>query len=73
MARTLTGYAFLGLIGFLGLRLLLGVIGFAVSILWSLLSLAAIGFVCYLILRIVRPDAARRVREWVAGQSTSES
>lgn len=73
MIRTLTGYAVLGLIGVLVLKLLLGVVGFAFSLLWTLLSLAAVGFVCYLILKIINPDAARRVREKVSGDEDSDS
>ena len=73
MIRALTGYAVLGLIGLLVLKLLLGVVGFAFSLLWTLLSLAAVGFVCYLILKIISPDAARRVREKVAGHEDSDS
>ncbi len=73
MIRTLTGYAVLGLIGLLVLKLLLGVVGFAFSLLWTLLSLAAVGFVCYLILKIISPDTARRVREKVAGHENSDS
>ena len=73
MIRTVTGYAVLGLIGILVLKLLLGVVGFAFSLLWTLLSLAAVGFVCYLILRIINPDAARRVREKVAGKEDADS
>ncbi len=73
MVRTLTGYAILGLIGLVALKLLLGVIGFALSLLWTLLSFAAVGFVCYLILKIICPDTARKVREKVAGPGESES
>ncbi len=70
MVRTLTGYAILGLIGLAALKLLLGAIGFAFSLLWTLLSFAAVGFVCYLILKIVSPDTARKVRErWPASVS----
>ena len=73
MVRTLTGYAIIGLIGLVALKLLLGVIGFAFSLLWTLLSFAAVGFICYLILKIISPDTARKVREKVAGQNESKS
>ncbi len=73
MVRTLTGYAILGLIGLVALKLVLGVIGFAFSLLWTLLSFAAVGFVFYLILKIISPDTARKVREKVAGQNESKS
>ncbi len=73
MVRTLTGYAIIGLIGLVALKLLLGVIGFAFSLLWTLLSFAAVGFICYLILKIISPDTARKVRDKVAGQNESKS
>ena len=36
-------------------------------------SPGASGFVCYLILKIICPDTARKVREKVAGPGESES
>ncbi len=66
--RTLTGYAILAVIGFLALKLVFGLIGFAVSLLVSLLWLAAIGFVFYLVLKIISPGTARRVKETIKGK-----
>lgn len=73
MVRTLARFAVVGIIGIVALKLLFGVIGFAFSLLWTLLWLAAIGFLFYLILKIINPDAARRVREKVAGKEQTES
>ncbi|MEE8115895.1 MAG: hypothetical protein V3T28_02205 [Gemmatimonadales bacterium] len=66
--RTLTGYAILAVIGFVALKLVFGLIGFAVSLLVSLLWLAAIGFVFYLVLKIISPGTARRVKETIKGK-----
>ncbi len=73
MIRTLVGYAAVGVIGFVVVKILFSIVGLAFSLLWTLLWLAAIGFLCYLVLKLVNPDAARRVREKVAGREKSES
>ncbi len=73
MIRTLTGYAVVGVVAVIVLKLLFGVIGFALSLLWTLFWLAAIGFLFYLVLKIVSPDTARRVREKVAGREKTDS
>ena len=66
--RTLIGYAILAVIGFVALKLVFGLIGFAVSLLVSLLWLAAIGFVFYLVLKVISPGTARRVEETIKGK-----
>ncbi len=73
MIRTLTGYAVVGVVAIIVLKLLFGVIGFALSLLWTLFWLAAIGFLIYLVLKIVSPDTARRVRENVVGREKTDS
>ena len=73
MIRTLVGYAAVGVIGFVVVKLLFSIVGLALSLLWTLLWLAAIGFLFYLVLKLINPDAARRVREKVSGQGKSDS
>ena len=73
MIRTLTGYAVVGVVAIIVLKLLFGVIGFALSLVWTLFWLAAIGFLFYLVLKVVSPDTARRVREKVAGREKTDS
>jgi len=68
MFRTILGYAVVAVIGFLALKLVFGLFGFVVSLAMSLLWLAAIGFVFYLVLKLISPNTARRVREMVKGQ-----
>ena len=68
MIRTLVGYFIVAVIGIVALKLVLGLIGFAASLFMSLLWFAAIGFVFYLVLKVVSPSAARRVRETIRGQ-----
>lgn len=66
--RTIIGYAILALIGFVALKLVFGLLGFAISLLVTLLWLAAIGFVFYLVLKLISPGTARRVRETIKGK-----
>ncbi len=73
MIRTLVGYAAVGVIGFVVVKLLFAIVGLAFSLLWTLLWLAAIGFLFYLVLKLINPDAARRVREKVSGREKSDS
>ena len=65
--RTLIGYAILAVIGFVALKLVLGLLGLAFGLLMSLLWLAAIGFVFYLVLRVISPRTAQRVRNTIKG------
>ena len=70
MVRTLAGYSVLAVIGIVALKLILGLLGFAFSLLMSLFWLAAIGLVFYFILKVISPSTARRVREMIRGKET---
>lgn len=71
MLRTLVGYAILAVLGYFALKLAFGLLGFAFSLLMTLLWLAAIGFVAYLGLKLISPDTARRVKEAIGGRRTA--
>lgn len=71
MLRTLVGYAILAVLGYFALKLAFGLLGFAFSLLMTLLWLAAIGFVFYLGLKLISPDTARRVKEAIGGRRTA--
>ena len=62
MVRTLAGYTIVAVVGIVAIKLVLGLLGLVFSLMSTVLWLAAIGFVFYLILKIVSPDTARRVR-----------
>jgi len=66
--RTLFGYAVLAVVGFLALKLVFGLFSIAFGFLMMVLWLAAIGFVFYLVLTLVSPSTARRVREMLTGR-----
>ena len=73
MIRKLVGYAAVGVIGFVVVKLLFSIVGLAFSLFWLLLWLGAIGFLFYLVLKLINPDAARRMREKVSGREKSDS
>ncbi|HTR20079.1 MAG TPA: hypothetical protein VMH88_04425 [Gemmatimonadales bacterium] len=68
MFRSILGFAILAIVAWLVLKIvfsLLGmVMGFAMTILW----LAGIGFLCYLVLRVVSPSTADKVRDAIKGR-----
>lgn len=71
MLRTLVGYAILVILGYFALKLVFGLLGFAFSLLMMLVWLAAIGFIFYLALKLISPDAARRVKDAISGRRTA--
>ncbi len=71
MLRKLVGYSVLAVVGIVGIKLVFGLLGFAVSLLMTLLWLALIGFLFYLVLKVISPSAARRVREMILGEAGS--
>ncbi|MDH3457459.1 MAG: hypothetical protein OER90_11540 [Gemmatimonadota bacterium] len=69
MVRALIGYAVLAIVGIVALKLLFGLLSIAFSLLWALLWLAALGFVFYLVLKVVSPSTARRVKDKIRNQT----
>ena len=67
MLRTLLGYAIFAVLAVLALKLLLGLFGLVFGLLWAVLWLALLGFGLYVILRLVAPGTAARVREIIRG------
>jgi hypothetical protein len=68
MFRSVFGFAIFAVLAWLGLKLVFsvlgGLIGLAVTVLW----LAAIGFIFYLVLRVISPSTADKVREMIKGR-----
>lgn len=71
MFRSILGFAILAVVAWLGLKiffsLLSGLFGLLMTVLW----LAAIGFFVYLVLRIISPSTANRVRDMIKGRPAS--
>lgn len=68
MFRSILGFAILAVVVWLGLKILFGLLaglmGLAMTILW----LAALGFLAYLVLRVISPSTANRVRDMIKGR-----
>jgi len=68
MLRTILGYAVLAIIGFFALKLILGLLGFAFGLLIQLLWLAAVGFVIYLVVKLIFPGTAQKFHDAIKGR-----
>ena len=68
MFRSIIGFAIFAVLAWLGLKivfgLLSGLIGLAMTVLW----LAALGFIFYLILRVISPSTANKIRDTIKGR-----
>jgi hypothetical protein len=68
MVRSVVGFAGFAIVALLALRLVGWVFGFAISLFMTLLWLAFWGFIIYLILKVIAPGLADRVRNVVRGE-----
>jgi hypothetical protein len=67
MLRNVLGFAVLAILVWLALKLALGILGTLFGLAITVLVLAAMGYVLFLILRLVSPATANRVRETISG------
>ncbi len=72
MIRNVVGFAGVAIVAMIALRLLGGLFGFAISIFMMLLWLAFWGFIIYLVLRVISPRTADRVRDTIKGNKAAE-
>jgi len=68
MVRNVVGFAGVALLAMVALRLLGWVFGVAISLFMMLLWLAFWGFIIYLILRVISPSTADKVRDTIRGE-----
>jgi len=68
MFRSIIGFAVLAVVAWIALRIFFGLLSGLIGLLMTVLWLAAIGFVCYLVLRVVAPKTADRVRQAIRGK-----
>jgi hypothetical protein len=71
MLRTIFAVGLMAILGLIALKFIFGIFGFLFAILLMLfvlaLKIALIGFVVYLVIRILSPDTARRIRQKWSG------
>ena len=68
MFRSVLGFAVFAVIAFIGLKIVLGLLGGLVGLLMTVLWLAALGFIFYLVLRVVAPSTADKIRDMSKGR-----
>jgi hypothetical protein len=68
MFRSLFGFAVLAVVGIFLLRVLFSLFGFVVGLFIQLLIWAAIGFGIYVVIKILSPSTAGKIREVVTGK-----
>jgi hypothetical protein len=69
MMRTILGYAVLAVVGLFALKLVFGLLSIAFTLFWAALWLAVLGFIFYLVLKVISPHTAARVREAIKGEN----
>jgi hypothetical protein len=68
MFRNLLGFAVLAVIAVFLLKVFFGLFGLVVGLFATVLWFAFIGFLIYLVLKVIAPGTAARVREVIAGR-----
>lgn len=68
MVRSVVGFAGFAVVALLALKLLSGLFGIVFGLFGTILWFAFWGFVFYLILRVIWPSAADRVKETIKGK-----
>jgi hypothetical protein len=67
MIRNLFGFAVFAVLAIFMLKLLFSLLGLAIGLFAAVLWFAFLGFLIYLVLKVLAPGTAARVREMIAG------
>ncbi len=70
MVRSIVGFSIFAILSILAIKLVAALLGAALGILGTVLWFAFLGFVFYLILKLISPSTARSVREMITGKPT---
>ena len=68
MIRSILGFALFAVVVWLAVQIVFGILGTLIGLAITILWLAAIGYACYLVLRLVSPSTAAKVRDLVRGR-----
>ncbi len=66
--RRILGFAVLAVVAWLVLKIVFGLLGTIIGLGITVLMLAAVGYVVYLVLRVVAPSLADKVAAMVSGK-----
>jgi len=69
MIRAILGYAVLAIVGIIAIKLLFATLGIVWQLVWAVLWFAFLGFIFYLILKVISPRTANKVRDAVRGEN----
>lgn len=67
MIRRILGFAAMAIVALVVLKIALGLLGLFIGIAVTVLVLAAMGYGFYLVLRVVSPATAERLRDMIRG------
>lgn len=67
MIRKVIGFAVLAIVAWIVLKLALGLLGIALHLVWTILTLALVGLVVYWVIKLISPGTARRVKDMISG------
>lgn len=70
--QKLVGYSLLAIVGLFLWRVLTSLFGMIVGLLFSLLWLAFVGFIIYLIIRVFSPTTADKIQEMISGKKPAQ-
>ena len=66
--QKLLGYSLLAIVGLFLWRVLTGLFGMIIGLIFSLLWLAFVGFIIYLVIRLFSPTTADKIQEMISGK-----
>jgi ABC-type lipoprotein release transport system permease subunit len=66
--QKLMGYSLLAIVALFAWRILTGLFGMLLGLVFSLLWLGFVGFMIYLVIRIFSPSTADRIQEMISGK-----
>lgn len=67
MIRRILGYAVVAIVALLVLKIALGLLGVLIGLAVSIVVLAALGYGFYVVLRVLSPSTAERIRQAIRG------
>lgn len=68
MIRNMLGFAALAVVAMIAIKFILSIFGIIVSLFMALLWFAFVGFLIYMVLRVLSPSTADRVKEMISGK-----
>ena len=69
MVRSLLGYSILAVVAYFALQIVLGLFGIVVGLFFKVLWLAAIGFMIYMVIKVLSPRTADKISDAMKGKS----